>query len=98
MVIWKYVLELAAEQWVNVPKDAAVLSLGVQREEIVVWVECDPTSEKELRKFYIAGTGSAPPDSDVGRFVGTVQIQSFVAHVFEGQSVPSSASVAEVHG
>lgn len=83
MTIWKYELPLGpkSEFVIEMPKGAKVLCVQAQDGEIFLWVKLDPDHCTELRKFTIYGTGNDVPSGGV--YIGTVQIDPFVWHVFE---------------
>lgn len=83
MRIYKYVLNIVGWQPVSMPIGARVLSVGNQNGHLCMWAMVDPSKETELRGFFIIGTGNRIT-RDLGQFVGTVQIDQFVWHVFEG--------------
>lgn len=85
MTIWKFELnELMGVNKVEMPKGAVALSVGEQRDSLVLWAIVDPIAEKETRSFGVCATGGGAPAS--GRFIGTVTLNlgyAHVAHVFE---------------
>lgn len=86
MNIFKYNLDLNAGTVVSVsmPKDARVLSVGNQHEQLAVWAVASPGSLIETRKFLVLCTGE-PYEGTVAKFLGTVQFDNgvFIVHVFE---------------
>lgn len=80
-VIWKQVLQIEGTQDVPLPVGAEFLSVQNQRDEICFWYKCDPAAEKKMHRFFIAGTGHQLPHTE-GQYMGTVQVGSFVWHVF----------------
>lgn len=80
--IWKYTLQ--PECTLDMPKDAEVLSVREQGEDICLWALVDPNAEKEPRKFVGFGTGHDVPDHPM-KFIGTAHLHggSLVFHVFE---------------
>lgn len=82
MRIYKYVLNIVSWQSVAMPIGARVLSVGNQNGHLCLWAMVDPSKEIEPRGFSIIGTGNRIV-VDPGPFVGTVQIDQFVWHVFE---------------
>ena len=83
--IWKFrgdrehdVIEL------SMPKDAKVLSVGLQHDRLTFWAEVFTGTEieYEIRKFFVVGTGHPLP-VNYG-FVGTVFQGPFVWHIFDG--------------
>ncbi len=86
MVIWKYTLEWADRQKIEVPKGATVLSVLNQRESLVVYFLVDPAQEKEDKYISIVGTGNPFPYTKLekNQFIGTASIKGgdLVWHVF----------------
>lgn len=81
-MIYKYPLVLTEKQSLAMPKNAEILDVQVQNNVIVLWALVDPETNDEVRKFEIFGTGVAM--ADVTRiYLGTVQKNGFVWHVFE---------------
>lgn len=82
--IWKYTLK-SPKTDLELPKGSEVLSVGVQNEEIVLWVKVDPLQEKESRTFVGFGTGHDIPDALKLSFIGTVMLSKgkLVFHIFE---------------
>jgi len=71
----------------QLPLDAAVVSIGNQRECLAFWYT---TGDRLVRprRFRVAGTGHSIENSEegrIGRFLGTVQFADgdLVFHVFE---------------
>jgi hypothetical protein len=84
-VVWKFELR----PWtlvLDVPRDAIVLSAGVQGDDIVAWAICDPKAPKIPRLIAAHPTGVPLPPALVGtRFVATVQMaDGLVFHVWDG--------------
>lgn len=79
--IYKYPLRLADRQFVAMPCDAEILSVQVQGQDICLWAIVSPDAKMEVRYFHIVGTGHEMPECRTS-FVGTVQLGSFVGHVF----------------
>ena len=83
--VWKYVLKAEETQDIEMPKDYSVMSVGVQDDDIVIWVLVDPLyKDTEICRVKTYGTGwPMNADSDRYRFVGTSQIKSgLVFHIF----------------
>jgi len=80
--IWKFALELADYQQVEMPEGAEIISVAVQGELVCLWAIVNPARPAEYRGIQIVGTGNPIP-ANLQRFIGTVQIPPFVWHVFE---------------
>jgi hypothetical protein len=84
-VIYKYVI---GGPKVIMPKGAKVLSVQNQGDEITLWALVDPDEAfAESRFFAIVGTGQNFPYAANMQFIGTVQVGSYVFHVFEVANV-----------
>jgi hypothetical protein len=82
--IWKFPLNVEAEQVIVVPKGAKFLSLQTQKGAPCVWAEVD-TETEERESWYLEAFGTGHPLSDDAReFLGTYLVRSdeLVLHVF----------------
>jgi hypothetical protein len=81
--IWKLVLSIDDEVTMNMPVGAVVLGAHDQHGQVCIWALVDPYAQLVPRTFLIRGTGH--PVGRVGRFVGTVIMESgdLVWHIFE---------------
>ncbi|ANY67289.1 hypothetical protein BBD42_13005 [Paenibacillus sp. BIHB 4019] len=72
-------------QTLSVPVGAKFVSVIEQRGEIVVYAMVDGDVERKDRHIYCVGTGWDFDMSNlhVVNFIGTAQVQGFVAHVIE---------------
>jgi len=82
MKIYKYPIRPNIKTY-ELPKNARILSVGVQNGEIMIWVLVDPDAERENRIIEIFPTGFVDIDNATRNFIGTVFIGDFVFHVFE---------------
>lgn len=82
--IFKYQLETTDDQFVKMPKGAAVLTVQAQHNNPCIWVEVDPDAPTIKRRFFTYGTGHPMRHVDNGDYVGTYQIQNdtLVFHVY----------------
>ena len=88
MTIWKFELELRQSQVVEMPADARILDVQVQGGALYLWALVDPRRDREERRVEIVGTGT-PAGHVLGEqldYVATVQVESFVWHVFASGS------------
>lgn len=83
LTIYKYKLD-GQTTHVEVHKDAIILCVQSQRNDVCIWALVDPRAPKQVRIFHIFGTGSGVPDEDLV-YIGTCQTHEgkFVWHVFE---------------
>lgn len=84
MVIWKFNLEPAAVQTIEMPDGCKILSAQRQGEDIYIWAACDEAASKSERHFLTVGTGAPMPEYEVD-YISTVQLFDgrLVFHVFE---------------
>ena len=88
VVVRKYVLSLIDADWqeLAMPAGANLLHVDEQAGKICLWALIDPDGEPEARTFTIAGTGHRVPETAI--YVGTVQVEKYVWHVFEDAHWP----------
>ncbi|MDV3636722.1 hypothetical protein CMU84_16335 [Elizabethkingia anophelis] len=82
MTIHKYPLKLESKQQVDIPYPAKIIKAGVQDEKIFIWAICNPSFEPVTKIIEMFGTGENMENA-VRNHIDTVQINSFVWHVFE---------------
>lgn len=81
--IHKYPIQLTDAQWVKMPAQAEILSVGMQNGVMCLWAIVDPVFNTRDDKYIcIVGTGN-PFDGVYKKFIGTVFDRDFVWHVFE---------------
>lgn len=86
MTIWKFPFKLASGRFeIEMPKDAEILAVQVQREVPCVWAKADPESEREMRRFRIVGTGHPFREDGKLSYIGSFQQLEglLVWHLFE---------------
>lgn len=84
--IFKYKLQLAERQLIDMPEGAIMKSVEFQRSELCVWCEIpDDKAKKVARLIRIIGTGHPIDEAESLTFIGTVQQLggSLVWHIFE---------------
>lgn len=88
ITIHKYLLKVADNQNVLMPKDAEILSAQVQKADVYIWARVDDVKEKVSRRIIIRGTGHTCYLED-GKFIDTFQLSDgmFVFHVFDGGEI-----------
>lgn len=79
--IYKYKLDLGDECRVSMHKFARILCVQTQGRDICVWAEVDTEHPIVDTQFWIVGTGHSRDTSD-RNYVGTVQQNGFVWHVY----------------
>ena len=78
--IYKYTLDRSVRCVLDMPMDSRVLCVQMQGGEICLWAEVDPAFAKFERVYCVIGTGRECP---VGNYIGTVQENGFVWHIYE---------------
>lgn len=83
ITIYKYELEVANEQNINVTEGFEILSVQFQNGKLCLWVRLDTNNFDVRRQISIRGTGQNC--EGLGAFIGTVQTcdGGLVLHVFE---------------
>lgn len=79
--IYKYKLEITDQQLLTIPEQPHFLHVGEQDGELMLWAEVDSEKEKTNFEVYVCGTGNPIPEK-AKHYLGTVQIEIFVWHVF----------------
>ncbi len=103
--IWKFKLDLSngGVSQVEMPKDAATISAGVQGERtFVVWALVDPDAPRVTRRFVVHGTGHPVLKEVTETFTAGIQdhpvevLASFINTVFMGPLVFHVFDLGEV--
>jgi len=80
--IWKYPLKITEEQQILMPRQAKILSAGLDPHgELCVWALVDPARPVHIRRFRIFGTGH-PFEDTLWALVASVLVHPFMWHVF----------------
>ena len=84
MVVYKYILQMADLQEVELPEDAEILSVQLQHGGLTLWAYVTPGLPEVPRVIEILTTGNEVADY-VREFISTVQLAdgSLVYHFFE---------------
>lgn len=83
-MIYKYPLHIQDVQTIDVPEHHRLLSLKVQREIPVLYIDCGPDPDntpKVKREIQMRGTGQPAPALEL---IDSVFVGPFVWHVFDG--------------
>lgn len=85
MTIWKFPLQTVGMQSVQMPRNARILCVQVQRCEPCLWAMVDETKPLVERRIRIIGTEHPIDASAVLHYIGTYQLDGggLVFHVFE---------------
>lgn len=78
--VYKYPLGIGAFE-LTLTRHAQVLCVQMQDGAPHMWVRLDPSAQDERRQFRFIGTGHPVPESAL--YIGTVQWEPFVWHLFE---------------
>lgn len=83
--IWKYTLEITAQQTIRIPEGAKILCVQTQFNKPFIWADVDPDFTKAERIFLITPTGGPVPSHS--EYIGTFQIDGgqLVFHLYEAQ-------------
>lgn len=78
--VYKYMVNQT--MWIEVPKDAKILTAQVQQGNICLWVEVETENEMVLQMIYVVATGGSIPPAKT--YVGTVQLAEgmYVVHIY----------------
>lgn len=82
MKIYKFTIPLHSKTFAYMPKGANIISCQNQDGKITLWAICNPDAEKEKRFFAVVNTGEDFSNVSLN-FISTVQIGTYVYHVFE---------------
>ena len=82
--IWKFPLALKDEQSVRMPSWTEILTVQFQGAQLCLWALVEVEAPLVSRHFMIFGTGhDVPANEPALTYVGTVQQNGLVWHVFE---------------
>lgn len=81
--IWKRELEIADQQFIDMPDESEILCVQIQQEIPCIWFRCDPDNELVRVTINTYGTGHTV-ESAKDDYVGTYQLHdgNLVFHVF----------------
>jgi hypothetical protein len=84
-IIYKYKLEPLTVTRIKLPIGYRILTVGIQRDELCLWVLIDKDQKKVAVDFLVIGTGQLMPEdkTPAADFVGTAVSDYFVWHVFK---------------
>lgn len=80
--IYKYPIAITDKQTMILPAGAEFLSVQAQNNDLYTWVLLDTEKPKESVNVRIYGTGHPIEDNIKLKHIETIQIDSFVWHVF----------------
>jgi hypothetical protein len=79
--IYKYDLEITDEQFLELPAQAKVLSIGIQNNQLKLWALVNPDNFSTKHRVTIFGTGEPIQEVPI-QLLGTVFIRDLAFHVF----------------
>jgi hypothetical protein len=79
--IWKFPLQHAIEQCIDMHRSRRLLTVQVQNNIPTLWAVVDPNSAIEHVYIRCCGTGGLGPEPE-DTYIGTVQIEGFVRLAF----------------
>lgn len=79
--IFKVRLRIVGVQQIKLPQEFTVLSLQMQRGEVMLWAIIDLYCPAIPHTVFCVGTGQQIPE-EAGQHIGTVQDGEFVWHFF----------------
>jgi hypothetical protein len=84
--IWKFVIDVKDEFFLEMPPGAKVLSVQEQDGVPCLWAAVRPSAAQhpQQRRFFVVGTGHPMP-KDATKYLGTFQLQggAFIGHLWE---------------
>lgn len=85
--IYKYSLQVAETQLIDMPQDSKLLCVQIQSGIPCIWAIVDPEKPMRTRKIIMGGTGTHDPlqfelDQREAAYIGTVQVGRYVWHYF----------------
>jgi hypothetical protein len=80
--MWKFKVSVTGITELTMPKNAKIVHVDNQHDEICMWALVTPSRVEETRYFEVIGTGQNFGISH-REYVGTVLVGRFVWHVFE---------------
>ena len=85
--IYKYPVPITDEFKLELPEGAKLLNFQTQDNKPHIWALVDPMRQLEAVGFRLFGTGQPIGNTDTLEYVGTVQIEPFVWHLFKSYKV-----------
>ena len=84
-VVYKYPIELDDLQKIQMPIKSNILTVKIQDGKLCLWAEVTPEFEIEPVLIKVVGTGHRDFIEEWDQYIGTVQDDRFVWHVYRGQ-------------
>lgn len=80
--IHKFPLKIASEQTIETPVDANPLCVQVQNGVPCLWAEVETRNPKFNKPIRMVGTGHPVHLTEADIYLGTIQLDGFVWHVY----------------
>lgn len=83
-VVWKFHLQLTSDtQTIEAPIPAKVVHFDVQANRLTVWVLVEEGATTSSDSYGVFATGELAPPVDEASYIGTVQWEGYVWHLFK---------------
>jgi hypothetical protein len=83
VTIWKFYAPIDDKIAIAMPADAKILSVQTQDETPYIWALVDQKKQVVMRAFAWRGTGHPADNLTHEMFVGTIQLDMLVFHLFD---------------
>lgn len=85
MKIYKYEVLIKDAFSIYLPIGSKILSFQIQNGKPYIWALVDENNESKKRYFVLIGTGNNIDEynTEILKYIGTIQLDSFVWHLFE---------------
>lgn len=85
MTIWKFPFSITDNFDIEMPDNAKILAVQMQKSRPCIWALVEPSFPKTKRKFRLAGTGHSLDGEESIHYIGTFQTYGgkLVFHLFE---------------
>lgn len=90
-VIFKYAISTQETQLLELPQASLPLSVGVQADQLVLWCLVYPEAPPVKRRVSVYATGFDDVHARSDEYVGTVQHDAMVWHIFMGPELPNES-------
>ena len=80
--IWKYELEMNGRQWIEMPRDAEIISIQKIDGIVCLFAIVESDSDKVKNIVEVYNTGEVLPDLSTRLYLGTVHYGASVFHLF----------------
>lgn len=81
--IHKYEVQLTTRQAIEMPAYPKCLTFQVQDGKATLWAEVNTENDVKPKVFYVFGTGHAIPRNRELNYIGTIQHDGLVWHLYQ---------------